>query len=204
MIAIPYDRYMNLVNFQKNEITNRYIESKTTVESDQNDIDNVNMQNERTIPYIKSKTPVDSDKNVIDKIANIENKSIIEIKDNSYENKINLHQDDILSESDITDFIPKSYQRRCKLILNHMNRNNMKWDSMGRLIVGDDCILNTHIVDLIRNGISKYKRDRLSQSSQDFIKLLLATHCPESILNQSVCQNGKNIKKRTKNYKKGF
>ena len=76
-----------------------------------------------------------------------------------------------------------------------MDKNNMKWDSIGRLIVGYDCILNTHIVDLIRNSISNYKSDKLSQSSHVFIRLLLATHCPESILNKSVCQNGKNIKK---------
>ena len=166
MIVIPYERYMNLIDSHKNDIAKENVENNELQDSPKNN--NVTQ--------------------------NLENKRVIELEKETDEKNNILNQDNMLSDNDISDFIPISYQRRCRLILNHMKKNNMKWDSNGRLILGEDCILNTHIVDLIRNGIGKYKKDKMPESSQYFIKLLLATHCPESILNQSVCQDDKNNK----------
>ena len=97
----------------------------------------------------------------------------------------NPDNDSLLSVEDIVDYMPKTYRHRCRLILHHMKQNLLRWDSFGRLIIGDECLLESHIVDLIRDVISTYKRPCTSCHSNDFKKLLMVTHCPRSILSKT-------------------
>ena len=62
-----------------------------------------------------------------------------------------------------------------------MKNNDLKWDSYGRLIIGNECLIGSHIVDLLRDSISSQKRI-LDSNSENFVKLLLCTHCPKAIL----------------------
>lgn len=99
-------------------------------------------------------------------------------------------EDNLLRKEDIVQYLPKTYQHRCRLILFHMKNNDMGWDSLGRLTLKGECILNTHVVDLIRDVIANYKRVHISQCSNHFGKLLIGTHCPKSILSKSFAENG--------------
>ena len=96
-----------------------------------------------------------------------------------------VEDDNLLSVEDIIEYIPKTYRHRARLILHHMKHNLIKWDSFGRLVVGEDCLIDSHIVDLIRDVIGSYKRRCCSVHSNTFKKLLIATHCPKSILNKT-------------------
>ena len=64
-----------------------------------------------------------------------------------------------------------------------MRRNYMNWDSRGRLILGDECIDDSHIVDLLRDIASVNKKRVANSNSLQLKKLLELTHCPKSILN---------------------
>ena len=97
----------------------------------------------------------------------------------------NPENESLLSVDDIVEYMPKTYRHRCRLILHHMKQNLLSWDSFGRLIIRDECLLESHIVDLIRDVISTYKRPCTSDHSNDFKKLLMVTHCPRSILNKT-------------------
>lgn len=92
---------------------------------------------------------------------------------------------DMLTDEDILNYMPKSYIQKCKIVLHHMKKANIKWDSFGRLVLGDECICNTHIVDLIRDVIGNYKRNNFRKASRLFFKLLISSHCPYSILNKN-------------------
>ena len=109
----------------------------------------------------------------------------IQRNDSNIEKTLSSGDDNLLSKEDIVEYMPKMYQHRCRLILFHMNNNGMRWDSFGRLLLNDECVLNTHVVDLIRDVISNYKKTPISPSATHFCQLLKATHCPHSILNKS-------------------
>ena len=107
-------------------------------------------------------------------------------------------EDDVLSEEDVTDYMPKTLKHRCRLLLFHMKKNDIHWDALGRLLLNDECIENTHIVDLVRDVVSSYKRTCCSASSKVFARLLTQTHCPRSLLNPSLLQDEKVDEERKK------
>ena len=109
-----------------------------------------------------------------------------DIQETEQTNPITNNDNNLLNVEDIVEYMPKTYKHRCRLILHHMKQNCITWDSFGRLILGgDECLMDSHIVDLIRDVISTYKRPCTSEHSNDFKKLLVVTHCPRSILRKS-------------------
>ena len=130
MVVIPYEKYLKLLN-QNNEISNN------TLENNQISNNTVNTLHE------VSSNPLSNDLNILESNKKIEIDNISK---------------DLLNEEEIIDYIPKNYKNKCKLILNHMRKNEMKWDSNGRLILGNECINDTHIVDLLRGIVSVNKK----------------------------------------------
>ena len=90
--------------------------------------------------------------------------------------------DNTLTDADILDYIPKTYQNKSKLLLKHMKLTGMSWDSFGRLLLGDECLLDSHIVDLVRDIVVQYKKGCKSKHSHALRSLLHATHCPRYLL----------------------
>ena len=66
-----------------------------------------------------------------------------------------------------------------------MRLSGMSWDSFGRLLLRDECLLDSHIVDLVRDIVLVYKKGCKSKHSHDLRSLLHATHCPHYLLTNS-------------------
>lgn len=153
------------------------------------------------IPYDKYLKLINENK-IKSTINNVNDNILTESKGNLAETYINenikegekISDLDMLTENDILNYMPKSYSHKCKMLLYHMKNNNIMWDSFGRLIIGDECVINSHIVDLIRDVIGNYKRKKFVKISRDFLQLLIASHCPHSILNKNLYQQDEIIK----------
>ena len=98
---------------------------------------------------------------------------------------------DMLNEEDILDYIPKTNKNKCKLIMKHMKNNHMNWNSKGQLLLDEECIENTHIVDLLKDITSVNKKSQQNINSLHLNQLLANTHCPKSVLSKSLFKNGK-------------
>ena len=154
MVVIPYEKYIKLYNKSKNDE-----ELLDINEKDEQDIKkNETLQNQD----IKLNTELIKDDHV---------------QDNEDINK------DMLQDEDILEYIPKNNKSKCKSLILHMKRNNIKWDSFGQLVLGEECLSGSHIVDLLKDMTCSYKKRCTDLNSLQLIKLLLATHCPRSILN---------------------
>lgn len=101
-----------------------------------------------------------------------------------------LQNDNLLTNEDIVQYMPKCHQHRCRVLLFHMKNNAMTWDAFGRLMVNDECVMNTHVVDLVKDMICNYKKPCSSVFAKQFFQLLIGSHCPRSILNKSWLQDG--------------
>lgn len=141
------------------------------------------------IPYekynnLKSKLEVYEKSTPTDIIPVIEDNILKTDSDAVLPTNQNEDEKNLLTESDIIEYFPKTYHRRCRLLLRHMKDNSMSWDSQGRLILNkEECITNGHIVDLISYAICNYIRRCNSEVGKHFTKLLIGTHCPLTILN---------------------
>lgn len=121
--------------------------------------------------------------NVDDENDSKEEEKRVKLTNNDEENK------DMLTEDDILMYMPKIYKEKSKMILHHMKNNKMYWDSFGRLILDNQCIVESHIVDLIKDVICSFKRKEYPQISKEFCRILINSHCPRSILNKSLSNN---------------
>lgn len=101
-----------------------------------------------------------------------------------------MKEDNLLTNEDIVQYMPKSHRHKCRVLLFHMKNNGMSWDTFGRLLLKNECILDSHVVDLIRDVISNYKRSCTTPISKQFSELLIRTHCPRSILSKSLWHHG--------------
>lgn len=163
MIVIPYEKYKNLKS--KLETYEQY-----SPNNERNDRD--------LIPEVVE--PLKEELNTLPDAKQLlhTNTSISSITEQNEDDR------NQLSEDDIIEYFPKTFHRRCRLLLRHMKGNSMAWDSQGRLILNkEECITNSHIVDLISYAICNYIKQRNSDSGKHFTKLLIGTHCPLSILN---------------------
>lgn len=174
MVVVPYERYLKY---------KEYIDSKRKVNIKSVLINN-SMSSESKIG--NNNNSVSSESKIGNNICNdlvsnqvMRDENIEEVKPEC--ERITNSDQRILLDDDILRFIPKSYHHSARMILNHMKRNNMKWDYFGRLILGDECVINTHIVDLIRYTVSSYKSHCSDKNVTDFVKLLMITHCPRTV-----------------------
>lgn len=127
---------------------------------------------EKSIPAIS-----DINLDVEDTVLTTDSDAVLQTKQNEDEKNI-------LTEEDIIEYLPKTYHRRCRLLLRHMRDNSMSWDYQGRLVLNKhECITNSHIVDLISYAICNYIKRCNSEGGKHFTELLIGTHCPLSILN---------------------
>jgi len=85
-----------------------------------------------------------------------------------------------LSEQDILSFIPEKHRNRAKLVLRHMKVNNIHWNKCGQLVLGNDCITDANIIEVLRDVLSTEKEK--SSASRQFYKILILTHFPLSLL----------------------
>ena len=167
MVVIPYEKYMKLLTKSSNELShvpNKDIENEK-LETNEGIHENIKLE-EETSPNIKS--------------------SLMNDKPAESSTNIGHNDGDMLDEQDILEYIPKKFKNKCKSLLFHMKKNNIKWDSSGQLILGDECLLKSHIVDLLKDLSNSYKKKTLDLNSLQLVKLLLFTHCPMSILNQNL------------------
>ena len=141
------------------------------------------------IPLEKyEKLKMKEDRTVTDKIADLTEKALHNVK--HPEKELNIKVDNLLSEEDIAEYMPKTKQNLCRKVLYHMKKKNMHWDCYGKLVLNNECILATHIVDLIKDVISNNKKHCDSLNSNIFARLLKVTNCPLSIINKVLLQDG--------------
>lgn len=171
VVAIPYEQYVKLKELcMKNELEVIDKDSTDTV------LDKVADSHEHAL-----------NKDVISKPEdNISSKEKGDIKpiDSSYVS------DDTLSEEEIVQFLPKIQQKKARLLLLHLKNNSILWDSSGRLIVDGECILDTHIVDLLSDILNNNKNNhKIPANSVSFLKLLRKLNCPRTILSKSLLKD---------------
>ena len=176
MVVIPYEKYLQLKANENKEMNSSIFSKKVDSENEANFINSSDKE---------TQTKIDPDEKQ-DKVVR------------------NTSDFDILDENDILEYIPKNYKNKCRLLLKHMRLHNLSWDAFGRLLVRDECLLDSHIVDLLRDVVMSYKRGCKGKHSHDFKKLLLATHCPHYLLTVSQHDDKKVIKKREYRFKEGI
>ena len=98
------------------------------------------------------------------------------------ENRLTEKGCDGVTEEDILSFLPTEGLRKAKLILRHMKSNQMSWDECGRLVWGNECILDSNVIEIIRDAVSNQKPSIDSSASKQFYKLLILTRFPISLL----------------------
>jgi hypothetical protein len=91
--------------------------------------------------------------------------------------------DENLTDDNILDFIPSDYHKKAKLILRHLKTHSIKWDSCGRLVLDNDCVVNANIIEIIKDVVSMNNNKIESTASKHFYKLLILTQFPVSLLN---------------------
>ena len=70
----------------------------------------------------------------------------------------NKNIDDKLSETDILTHFSKALQNKAKLLLQYIIQNpELSWTKDGELIVSNNTIKKTHIIDLIKYSLISYK-----------------------------------------------
>jgi hypothetical protein len=89
---------------------------------------------------------------------------------------------DGVTEEDILSFLPTEGIRKAKLILRHMKSNQISWDECGRLVWGNECVVDSNVIEVIRDAVSNQKPTIDSTASKQFYKLLILTRFPISLL----------------------
>jgi len=199
MVVIPYERYLKYT-----DNLNKYMDNSNNLNKYMDNPNNLNKyidNSNKTMDNCNKSSPK-IDRNVIENVFH-ETQNISDCLDETHCKKFDeietqskkfdeidkIINSNVLLEEEILKFIPKSYHHQSRMILNHMMRNNMRWDCYGRLILGDDCVMNTHIVDLIRYSVCNYKRRLNDKNVLNFIELLKVTHCPHSAFAQKYLEN---------------
>jgi len=98
------------------------------------------------------------------------------------ENRLTEKGCDGVTEEDILSFLPTEGLRKAKLILRHMKSNQMSWDECGRLVWGNECVVDSNVIEVIRDAVSNQKPTIDSTASKQFYKLLILTRFPISLL----------------------
>ena len=82
--------------------------------------------------------------------------------------------ENLKEESDLLRDTP--YKRRGQRLLWHMVDNDMRWDTLERLILGSETVANTVLSNMIKDVCSDQDSSIGSRHSRDFFKLLLLTN----------------------------
>jgi hypothetical protein len=82
--------------------------------------------------------------------------------------------ENLKEESDLLRDTP--YKRRGQRLLWHMVDNDMRWDTLERLILGSETVANTILSNMIKDVCSDQDSSIGSRHSRDFFKLLLLTN----------------------------
>ena len=174
MVVIPYEKYIKLINIHK-EMNIKKI----------NDIPDDDINDDIKVDMNSDIHNMNKDEIKIDTKNENETKDAFSVSKKQENDSILMSSDvnDMLYEDDIIDHIPKTYRKKCKLLINHMKNYNIKWDSFGRLLLGDECLQDSHIVDMLLDNVRINKKPKLNKNSTDLSKLLVAKHCPKSLLN---------------------
>ena len=90
-----------------------------------------------------------------------------------------------LSEEDILSFVPDGSIHKAKLVLRHMKLNNISWDKCGRLVLDDEGITDSNVIEVINDVVDTEKTKIESVASRHFYKLLMLTKFPISLLDNS-------------------
>ena len=197
MIILPYDKYLKLINVKKesDEITNN-----------NNHSDNINLPNLEKIENVSNKEEENIRKSSVESSSLSEDGSTNLLTENKNDTVTSLNIDenkDLLTEDDIINYIPKKFRNKCKLMINHMQKHNINWDSYGRLLLGYECLVDSHIVDLLRDNICSNKQVS-DKNSETFMELLKVTHCPKSFISSFRSEDGEPKIKRKKTIKKNI
>ena len=81
--------------------------------------------------------------------------------------------ENLKEESDLLRDTP--CKRRGQRLLWHMVDNDMRWDTLERLILGSETVANTVLSNMIKDVCSDQDSSIGSRHSRDFFKLLLLT-----------------------------
>jgi hypothetical protein len=82
--------------------------------------------------------------------------------------------DIVNNKSDILRETP--CKRRGQRVLWHMEDNDMHWDDEERLVMGEQTVANTNIVNIIKDVCSDDDSSIGSRHSKDFFKVLILTN----------------------------
>ena len=163
MVVIPYEKYMKLLN-------------KENDHGEQTE--NVNKQNgdPAHAGNVKGAISQHTEKRIQGEIHD----TPLNNKDD--ERNMTMENMDMLDEDDILEYMPKNYKNKCKSLILHMRKNNMSWNEKGQLVLGDECISKSHIVDILKDLTIPNKKEAIDLNSLQLNRLLHLTHCPKSIL----------------------
>lgn len=185
LVTIPYERYINMKNLSLN--------NRKVTKDDEKD-DNALYNSKESKNYedddnlYKERTEDESD--------TVEGKKYSTNENNSQNNSQNEKDNNILTNEDVINFLPKNCIKNCKLLLLHMKNNNIGWDTHGRLVIGEQCVIDTHVIDLLTDIIHKNKeKPSVHNNSLIFAQLLLSLNCPQSILNKYILKDAKTKEK---------
>ena len=173
MVVLPYEKYLMLKE-KDTDVSDKTAANNDAIDVDFGDSVKRGGHDETTLHVI--------DEGIDSNGKKVENEGSFSVVDN------------ILTDADVLDYIPQKYKNKSKLILKHMKHTGMSWDSFGRLLVRDECLLDSHIVDLVRDIAVVYKRGSKGRHSYDLRNLLLATHCPRYLLSNSHNDDKKIVK----------
>ena len=90
-----------------------------------------------------------------------------------------------LSEDDILTFISSESVHKAKLVLRHMKLNDITWDKCGRLVLDDECVTTSNVIEIINDVVNSNKSHIVSPASKHFYKLLMLTKFPISLLDNN-------------------
>lgn len=174
VVVIPYEQYLSLRNShtEKDSLNTNKNQNIINSSDDTNNIDNTSIISVSNPHITQSQTKIDENKPLNDEIVDT-----VHVKD-----------DNILTIEDILGLIPKSYHTKCSYLLNQLRSQNIHWDCLGRLVLGNDCILNTHIIDSLTDliGINKKQEKKIPNSSVSLAQLLVKLNYPQYLLNNKL------------------
>jgi hypothetical protein len=108
---------------------------------------------------------------------------------------------DPLSIEIILHAIPKPQKTRARALLAHIEHmGDLTWTSTGELVVNGEAVHNSHITDLVRDTVKKYKTGKPIGISE-FYQALAERNIPLTLLgNSDAAENVSCIKKKKKDW----
>ena len=118
----------------------------------------------------------DKEKMYTQKLATYVDMRVINTTPMRTENKIH-------ESSDILDSVPKMYHKKANALLKYLQMDkDVNWDSQGQLIIKEKTIPQSHIVDLVNDGMRSRKHKQHAKGWHELSHHLAMKNVPKELI----------------------